>query len=156
MFSILGLIGGGLFRLLPTIFSLVQDILDKRHELAMTQLQISSAENIAKLRASMFSQEIDLKAHEQLYQTLSVPITGNKVVDLLNAIVRPSVVYTLLALYVAAKVICWWLYIHASSTFVGVPMFILSDSLFNSFDETMLSSIISFYFLGRVLDNKSN
>lgn len=149
--TILSLLGGGLARLLPEVFSLWKDYGDKKHELAMLQLQLDASEKLNLLKANLMESQLDVQAHQQLYSSLSIPTTGNKIVDFLNAIVRPSVVYVLLLLYTLYKLLSWAIIVHNPALTLS-PWFIVSGSLFNDFDEMLLGSAISFFFVGRSFD----
>lgn len=150
LMTLLSLLGGGLARLVPEIFGLWKDYSDKKHELAMLQLQLDASEKLNLLKANLMESQFDVQAHQQLYNSLSTPITGNRIVDFLNAIVRPSVVTALMAIYISYKLLAWYVALHTN--LAGIPWFVVASTLYSDYDEMLLSSIISFYFIGRTLD----
>lgn len=146
MLSLIGLLGGGIARILPEIFNIYREREDRKHEVTMYGLQAASAEKIAQANAAMRAVDVDLSAHAKLYDS-PLTKTGIRKADYLNALIRPGTVTALMALYAASKVIAW--YIVLGGEYSTMPLFILASATWNAFDEVMLSSAISYYFIGR-------
>jgi hypothetical protein len=125
--SILGTIIGYIGRLIPEIIKIIYKYLDNKKE-----------ENIAKAQITNNIQ-VDVKMPEQPQEVVRC-----KKIEIINSLVRPSTTYIILGLYVIIKI--WWYILNPTATL---------ECLWNKEDVTLLSSIISFWFLGRVLDKKS-
>lgn len=150
LLTLLSLLGGGLARILPEIFSAWKDYSDNKHELSMLQLQLDASDKLNNLKLQYAESQLDVQAHKALYESTIAPSTGNKFVDLCNSIVRPYTVFVLLTMYVVYKLVAWSVALKLIN--VDMPWFMIADRLYSEFDEMMLSSIISFYFVGRSFD----
>jgi hypothetical protein len=151
MLEIIGLIVGGIFRLIPEGLKLIQAKRDQAHELAMLDKQLA----VDKARAD---QQIDLAHVNQqgaiaqgemsaLLEVLRQPPTGLKAIDALSASVRPVLTYWwCLGLYTAAKVLLVIAAFQSSETLAALAKHVLTD-----FDRQIVGSIFGFWFLDRSL-----
>lgn len=154
--SLLTMLGGGLMRLLPEFLGLLNKRTDNAHELAMLdrQLQLDQA------RAAAHKEEVQLAADSSQVLALldaqrtalagQAQMTGVWWVDALNILVRPVTTYYMLALYGLFKVALFAVALHAGG---GVWQAVLQ--VYDQEDRALLTGILSFWFVGRVLDKKS-
>lgn len=134
---------GGLFRLAPELLKLFNRWLDDKHELEMLKQSGAIEANKYKYKVQLASVERSSDNNE-LYESvikLQTKKTGVKYIDAINSLVRPYVTYILMGLYVFIK-----LYF----IFNGVPL----NLIWTEVDMSLLSGILSFWFVGRVLDKK--
>lgn len=144
MFALVGSLIGFVGSVLPDIFKVYQDKLDKKHELALLdkQLQADASEHMYKMEA--IGVKADIAEMKALYGTYH---SGIKWVDALNATVRPVLAYSFFLLYFVIK-----LCMIVQSTDMGVP---LADSVLGVWgveDQAIFAGIISFYFGKRQMD----
>lgn len=151
--SLLSMLGGGLLRLLPELFAFLNKKTDNDHELAMMDKQME----LEKLRGAnqMAVTEVQTNA-EQMVHLLDaqaealkaqMQITGIKIVDALNFLVRPIATYYVLAMYGLAKLAKFMLMWQA-----GTGTWQAIDTLYTVDDLAILSGILGFWFVGRVFD----
>lgn len=149
-------LGGGLMRLLPEVVAFFNKKADNSHELAMLDKQAE----LEKTRSAMRQQEIatqgqaDMNVAElaALSEALKgqMQVTGNKLVDTLNFLVRPATTYFLLTLYALSKVAMFVLAVQH-----GVSGWDAIVKVYDEEDRALLSGIISFWFVGRTLDRQN-
>lgn len=136
---------GGLFRLAPELLKLFNRWLDDKHELEMLKQSGAIEANKYKYKVQLASVEKgNSDYNNSLYESiikLQTKKTGVKYIDAINSLVRPYVTYILMGLYVFIK-----LYF----IFNGVPL----NLIWTEVDMSLLSGILSFWFVGRVLDKK--
>lgn len=154
--SLLTMLGGGLMRLLPEIFALLNKRTDNAHELAMLDRQFE----LEKSRAEAHKDELQLTTDAA--QTLALldaqksalagqaQLTGTWWVDAMNILVRPLTTYYMLLLYGLAKVALFAVAVHAGGNIWQAVL-----QAYDSEDRALLTGILSFWFVGRVLDKKS-
>lgn len=154
--SLLTMLGGGLMRLLPEFLGLLNKRTDNAHELAMLdrQLQLDQA------RVAAHKEEVQLTADSSQILALldaqktalagQAQMTGVWWVDALNILVRPMTTYYMLALYGLFKIALFAVALHAGG---GVWQAVLQ--VYDQEDRALLTGILSFWFVGRVLDKKS-
>jgi hypothetical protein len=150
------MLGGGLMRLLPEFLGLLNKRTDNAHELAMLdrQLQLDQA------RVAAHKEEVQLTADSSQILALldaqktalagQAQMTGVWWVDALNILVRPMTTYYMLALYGLFKIALFAVALHAGG---GVWQAVLQ--VYDQEDRALLTGILSFWFVGRVLDKKS-
>lgn len=137
--TILGSLGGTLTRLLPEIIKFVHKYIDNKHELAM----LEKSNEIEKLKIDSKIEMIDKVPQDTFVSSVFNIESKSKKMDIVNALVRPYTTYILLTLYCAIKIIYFILNPTAALTVLWSPE-----------DMAMLSGILSFWFLGRVLDKR--
>jgi len=145
LITILGSVGGTLTRLLPELIKIVNKYIDNKHELKMLEKsnEIERIRIESKLEAfESTGTYTDPVADYMSYNVLTAPSKSKKI-DIVNALVRPYTTYILLTLYCGIKI----------AFFILNPLAGLSV-LWGPEDMAMLSGILSFWFLGRVLDKR--
>ncbi len=155
--TLLSMLGGGLMRLLPEVISFMNKKTDNKHELDMMDKQLELqrsksaddratmqvAGDIATTIALMDAQKEALKSQMQL--------TNVWWVDALNFLVRPLTTYYFLLLYGASKIAMFVTAIYGDVT--GWEAIL---KIYDPEDRAILSAILSFWFVGRVIDKKPN
>ena len=153
-FSLLtGGLGGGLLRLLPEGLNLIKQKMANGHELEMMdkQLKIQEAIGAEKLQEAQVVGAAQVETAQVAGAVETTKATGIRFLDVLNGSVRPVITYWTFALYALAKTIVVVVGFQAGSGAVAlVPI------LWTAHDSAMLSGMLSFWFLGRVLDKQRN
>jgi len=142
LITILGSLGGTLTRLLPEFIKMFNKYIDNKHEIQM----LEKSNEIDKLKLESKVQVMEaMQFQTQPYQMSAIDITDikSKKMDIINALVRPYATYILLTLYCVIKIAYFILNPGAALVVIWTPE-----------DMAMLSGILSFWFLGRVLDKK--
>lgn len=130
--------GGALLRLIPEGIKLFQASAERKHELAVMELQL-------KQQAQGHQQRLEeIRVTSEAQQTLAqiegavsvTKATGNYWVDLMNGLFRPTVSFWFFGLYAMYKTVGIW----------------NGGFAWNEQDMAMLTGILNFWFLGRVLD----
>lgn len=134
MIALLGSLFGFIGAIVPEFFKIYQDHQDKKHELAIMQLQMDSAKVNADIRHEEIGAWADSAEEETKRKTWA---TGIRWVDALNGTVRPVMIYALFSLYAWQKIIRYspdmpWL-------------------VWNEMDQALFATVISFYFGGRAM-----
>lgn len=149
--AIVGSIVGGALRIAPEILSFLDKKNERKHELALGEQQYRVAE--LQTRTQLAVKDLDLEQSQfvSAMETLKAGIeaqgksSGVKWVDAISSLVRPSVTAWIFVLYSGVKI-----------AQVKTAMALNSDvmqailSVWTSNDEAMLSSVIMFWFVGRV------
>lgn len=153
MIELLSLLGGGVLRLIPFVVDLFKQRQDAEHEYRMTQLQLE----VDKARAA---QQIDL-AHAQAAIAASAgelaawgdaikaegQRTGIGWIDALSASVRPVLTYYwTVGLYGGAKLIQVIVAVQSGTPLAGYLPILVTD-----FDQAVIGSMLSFWFVDRAL-----
>jgi len=135
---------GGIFRLAPEIMKLIGKYFDNKHEIEMLKQS-------AVIDNNRLNHQVQMETAVRSGQTnvdfdsiikLQSRKTGYKFIDMINALVRPYVTYIVLGLYAVIKL--YFLFA------VGLPI----TAIWTVEDMSLLCGILSFWFIGRVLDNK--
>ncbi|HUJ75558.1 MAG TPA: hypothetical protein VL359_11895 [bacterium] len=156
--TIAGGAGGGILRLLPEAVAMwkdyqarKQDQADKAHELEIMKLQIEAQKVAGAQRLEEIRTQGDVDTVlEQIKGAIDVTKpTGIKFIDVLNGSVRPVVTYWFFALYAVVKLAA----IYTSLAAGGDVLQALSNAWLPQ-DSATLFGILSFWFLGRVIDKR--
>jgi len=157
MLTLLSMLGGGLLRLIPFVVDFFKQRQDADHEYRMTQLQLE----IDKARAA---QQIDL-AHAQAEIAANAgemaawaeaikgqsEKTGIGWIDAISATVRPFLTYYwCVGLYGSAKVIQVIVAWQANTPLAGYLPILVTE-----FDQSVIGSMLSFWFVDRALRKMS-
>lgn len=151
MIELLSLLGGGLFRLFPSVLEFFSKKRDLEHELKLLDRQM----DLEKLRWQFKSEEIKLQSEaateaawaSALPAAQGVIRTGISWVDAVNASVRPVLTYWwCLGLYTAYKFITVFVAVES-----GADLMTVANVLVTEFDRSVIGSIIGFWFLDRAL-----
>lgn len=152
--TLLSLLGGGLMRMLPELLGLFNKRTDNAHELAMMDKQIElekakGAEDRAtiQLQGDVNSAVALLDAQKAALQS-QMQVTGSKWVDALNFLVRPLTTYYFLAFYGMVKLAMLVIACQSADAWHAILQVWSED------DKTILSGILSFWFVGRIFDKK--
>jgi hypothetical protein len=153
--SLLSLLGGGLMRALPEVFSFLNKKTDNAHELAMLdrQLQIEQQRAQYHMEEVKFQGNVDetiamLDAQREALQGQMQKL-GIWWVDALNFLVRPLTTYYFLGCYGIVK---------TATIAVALQSFDAWNAIIQCWtleDSAILSGILGFWFVGRVFDKKS-
>jgi hypothetical protein len=160
MFELIGVLGGGLFRLAPLLFDFLKRKQDNGHELSLLQLNLD-LEKQRGLNREAEIREIGAAGEqmawaqglvEALKNATPAPIVdqGSWWLNFLNGInvsVRPFLTY-------------WWcIVLHTGNklllTYIAIsektPIKELSPIIYTDFDRGVVGSIIGFWFVDRAL-----
>jgi hypothetical protein len=140
--SIWGMLIGTLIRLSPEFVKLLHKWLDNKHEKDMLVLSNAISENEYKDRYIQSTIQFD-NDYVELISKAQQKKTGILYVDIIRALVRPYATYILLALYVGMKIA--YIILNPTAPF---------NEVYTSDDIGILSGVLSFWFLGRVLEKK--
>lgn len=144
MITLLGSLLGFISATFPSILKLWQDASDKKHELAVLQLQMQMQAQGHQERLEEINTNADIAESAALYKTYT---TGIEWVDALNGSVRPVIAYCFFMLYAAVKFLSYAAIAHADA----VPFVVLHDTLWTEDDSAIFAGIISFYFGQRAM-----
>lgn len=153
MIELLSMLGGGILRLLPELFSFLKGTKDQAHEYRMTQLQLEVDKARAAQQLDVIHATHDANIDQADLQALTEALAGQGKpsgiawVDALSASVRPVLTYWwCLGLYTAYKVILiYTAFIHGTSLIEIAPV------LLSEFDRSVVGSIFAFWFVDRAL-----
>jgi len=151
MLELLSLVGGGIFRMIPSVIELISKRQDHAHELAMLdrQMQLESLKWQAKAaEITLQSEAAEAAKWAEALPAAQVTVkSGVKWIDAINASVRPALTYWwCLGLYSAYKGVTVWVAIDESA-----PLEQIATTLMTEFDRSVIGSIIGFWFLDRAL-----
>lgn len=147
-------VGGGVLRLVPEVLKLLDAKSERTHELALQDRQIE----MLKLQQAGKLQEITAQGQAQVDITQmqawveaikgQAQLTGNKIVDGLNMLVRPLTTYYIVALWGGKK---------TAEIIIAMQSSGALDALVRTWtenDQAMLTGILAFWFVGRVFDKR--
>lgn len=143
---------GGLFRLAPEAIKLFDRKSERAHELQMfkEQVDLEKTRSAGKLQeiGATNSGAIDAAAMQAFGDAIRAQAqpTGVKWVDAANALVRPSVTYILVALYVGTKASLGLIAYQADASLQQ-----LVDALWGVDDQALLAGILNYWFLDRTI-----
>lgn len=154
LMTLISMLGGGLLRMAPEVFSFLNKGKDYAHELAMMDKQIEVAKakaaddretmtvqgDITQVAAMMDAQKEALKGQMQL--------VGNPFADALNFLVRPLTTYYYLGIYGLVKFATLEVAMREADKWTAIKQCWTAD------DAAVLSGILAFWFVGRVFDKK--
>ncbi len=132
---------GFMSSLVPDLLKMWRDRQDRRHELAILQLQIEQQAQGHTQRLEEIRTEGDIAQSRTLYQTY---FTGIRWVDALNGTVRPVLAYAFFLLYFSIKLMQFSLLPEA-------PLPWAIEALWGEEDRAIFAGIIAFYFGQRAM-----
>jgi hypothetical protein len=150
--SLLGGLLGGATRLAPELFKFFDRKGERKHELLMFENQIKLDEARTANQISIIDQQAANEqfkvAVEALQESVKSQATqsGIKIIDGINALVRPTVTYIVFAMWVGVKLITLNHYTSEMELFAAVKVW------WTDADQAMMAAILNFWFLGRVFD----
>ena len=152
--TLLSLLGGGFMRLLPELIGLWNKKTDNAHELAMLDKQFQLEQTRASAKQAEIAQQGDidqtlaLLASQKEALTGQMQVTGIRIVDVLNFLVRPLTTYYFLALFGIYKAALLAVAMETKNIWQAILQVYTPD------DAAMLAGILAFWFVGRVFDKK--
>jgi succinyl-CoA synthetase beta subunit len=149
--TLLGGVFGGLLRLAPEVFKIFDKKNERAHELRMVEAEMEFAKvrgeiAMRQTEAAMTMAEMDTMAEAFKEQSQTAKNAG-WFVSAISALVRPTVTYAFLALFVAVKVAAYLIAIEQGGNWKDVL-----TSMWGSDDLAVFNMIISFWFVGRVYE----
>ena len=149
--TLLGGVFGGVLRLAPELLKIFNSKGERSHELAMLKAEMDFAKvrgeiNMRQTEASMTVAELGTMAEAFKEQTQTAAAAG-KFVSAISALVRPTVTYLFMALFVAVKIASYLIALSQGGEWKEVLV-----SLWGVDDMAVLNMILSFWFVGRVYE----
>lgn len=149
--TLFGGIIGGLFRLAPEVLKFFDRAGERKHELALFENQIRLIElrgkiEMAKTEAEMTMAEMDAIGMATTEQGQTARAAGRWVAAI-SALVRPTVTYAFVIAYFTVKVASYLLALEQNGDWKAVLI-----TMWNKDDMAMLMLILTFWFVGRVME----
>lgn len=149
--SLLGGLFGGLFRLAPEVFKLLDAKDARKHELAMMNAEIELAKSKAahEMRQTEAQMSVaELAAMTEAIKEQSATATSSyRWVSAISALVRPSITYWLVAIYSIVKGATFQIALEQGGDWKTVLI-----GLWGPDDMALLNLVITFWFVGRVFE----
>lgn len=144
---------GGLLRLAPEFLKGLDRKNERKHELAMMEIEVRIAEKrmeheMRKVDAAMTMAEMDAISAAVKEQGQTARAAG-KFVAAVSALVRPIVTYWFVMMYSAVKVVGMVMAVQAGGDWKEVLV-----ASWTADDMAMLVMVLSFWFVGRVYDRQ--
>tara|TARA_R110001632_G_scaffold171661_1_gene290821 strand:- start:410 stop:838 length:429 start_codon:yes stop_codon:yes gene_type:complete len=137
MITLLGSLLGFGTSIFPSILAFFQDSKDKKHELAMqaklAELNIQEAEVSGELANLALELKADIASTKAAHQPMN--LIGVSWVDALRGSVRPVITYWFMGLYSYSKYVTY----------------VQGSEMWTSWDQTLLATVISFWFGERLM-----
>jgi hypothetical protein len=153
--TLLGGVFGGLLRLAPEALKLWDRKAEREHELKMTSLEHDFAKTQSETMLRLGHQQVQVREFEAIAQASEeqskTSVAAGPLIAGINALVRPITTYLFLAAYFWVKVALW-----SMAAASGTDWQTIVVNLWSKDDVTILFMIISFWFVGRVYERKSN
>jgi len=145
MISLLGSLLGFGTSFLPKVFEFFQDKSDKKHELAVMEVQIRQQKELATQKLEAVNVDADIREIESLHKSMQP--TGVKFIDGLRGSVRPVITYAFFGLFVFVEVSA-----YLALTAQGVSALDAADATFDQDTRALFAAVISFWFGGRAIN----
>jgi hypothetical protein len=149
--TLLGGVFGGLLRLAPEVFKLIDRKAERAHELSLLQAEMAFAQvkgEIAMRQADVQLQTAELDAMGAAIREQSATAqAAGSFVAAISALVRPTVTYLFLALYAGVKLASYLIAIEQGGNWQQVLV-----SMWGKDDLAVFNMILSFWFVGRVYE----
>ena len=137
MMTLLATLLGFISSTFPDLLKLWKDGADRKHGLAILQMQLEQQRQSHVNRLEEIQIAADSVEAKALYKTYSI---GIKWVDALNGTVRPVLAYSFFILYAVVK------YAQVSMLLGYTPVVEAMTLIWHEEDQTIFAGIISFYF----------
>ena len=149
--TLFGGIIGGLFRLAPEVLKFFDRAGERKHELALLENQMRLIElrgkiDMAKTEAEMVMAETDAISIAIDEQGKTARAAGRWVAAV-SALVRPTVTYAFVIVYFLVKFAAYLLALEQNGEWKSVLV-----TMWNKDDMAMLMLILTFWFVGRVME----
>ncbi len=154
MWTILSGIFGGLLRLAPEIFKMINAKSERAHELAMQKVaydfQVLKGQQEKDIIYEKGAAEYNTGALDALKAAIDAQAkpSGIKWIDGLNSLVRPMITIQWVILLYPAVIVSGFLLAVQS----GIPPMEALVKSFGPEEKALVSFIVDFWFVGRVLD----
>jgi len=158
MWTILSGIFGGILRLAPEVFKMINTKGERAHELAMQKVaydfQVLKGQQEKDIIIEKGAADYNLKAVDALSAAIAAQAkpSGVKWIDGFSALMRPLITFQwIICLYPSVIIASFILMYLASDRSVAA----IADAIVKSFgveEKSVVSFIIDFWFVGRVLD----
>ena len=145
MLSLLGSLLGFGSSFLPKVMDYFQDKQDKKHELAIMEVQIRQQKELAVQKLEMVNVEADIREVEALQK--SVQNTGVKWIDGLRGSVRPVITYAFFGLFLFVEVSA-----YLALTASGISSLDAVQLTWDDQTQALFAAVISFWFGGRAIN----
>jgi|TARA_Y100001963_G_scaffold23523_1_gene31239 hypothetical protein len=144
MLSLLGSLMGFGTSFLPKVMDFFQDKQDKKHELAVMEVQIRQQKELASQKLEAINVEADIREIESLHKSMQP--TGVKWIDGLRGSVRPVITYAFFGLFIFVEVSA-----YLSLTAAGVSGLDAVNAVWDEETKALFAAVISFWFGGRAI-----
>ena len=144
MLSLMGSLLGFGTSFLPKVMDFFQDKQDKKHELAVMEVQIRQQKELASQKLEAINVEADIREIEALQK--SIQPSGVKWIDGLRGSVRPVITYSFFLLFVFVEVSA-----YLSLTASGVSGLDAAGAIWDEDTKALFAAVISFWFGGRAI-----
>jgi hypothetical protein len=148
MLSLLGSLLGFGTSFLPKIIDLWQDRSDKKHELAVMEVQIRQQIELADQKLEAVNVDADIREIEALQKSMQP--TGVSWVDAYRASVRPTITYCFFGVFCFVEISA-----YLSLTAMGISGLDAAQLTFDENTFALFSCVISFWFGGRAISRLS-
>ena len=151
--AILGGLGGAVARLVPEVLKFMDRKSERKHELALgtQQFELAKLQGDNKLRGEQIQADsaqmlAGLTAIKAAYENMK---SGVPWIDGLNQLVRPWITFIVFHTWLFIKIAAYMTMVNG-----GIEWHVAAQAMWTTADETLLSGIGTFYFLGRVFEKK--
>ena len=144
MLSLLGSVLGFGTSFLPKVIDFFQDKSDKKHELAVMEVQIRQQKELADQKLEAINVDADIREIESLHKSMQP--TGVKFIDGLRGSVRPVITYAFFGLFVFVEVSA-----YIGLTAQGVSALDAANATFDEDIKALFAAVLSFWFGGRAI-----
>ena len=144
MLSLLGSLLGFGTSFLPKVMDFFQDKHDKKHELAVMEVQIRQQKELAAQKLEAINVEADIREIESLHKSMQP--TGVKWIDGLRGSVRPVITYSFFGLFIFVEVSA-----YLSLTAAGVSGLDAVNAVWDEETKALFAAVIAFWFGGRAI-----
>ena len=144
MLSLLGSLLGFGTSFLPKVMDYFQDRSDKKHELAVMEVQIRQQKELAIQKLEMVNVEADIREIEALQKSMQP--TGVKWIDGLRGSVRPVITYSFFGLFIFVEVSA-----YLSLTASGISGLDAVNAVWDKDTKALFAAVIAFWFGGRAI-----
>ena len=145
MLSLLGSVLGFGTSFLPNVMDFFQDKQDKKHELAIMEVQIRQQKEVAVQQLEMVNVEADIREIEAIQK--SVKNTDVKWIDGLRGSVRPVITYCFFGLFIFVEISA-----YVSLTASGISSLQAVQLVWDDEIMALFAAVLSFWFGGRAIN----
>tara|TARA_R100001443_G_scaffold6620_1_gene15514 strand:- start:584 stop:1033 length:450 start_codon:yes stop_codon:yes gene_type:complete len=145
MLSLLGSLLGFGTSFLPKVMDYFQDKSDKKHELAVMEVQIKQQKELAIQKLEMVNVEADIREVEALQKSMQP--TGVKWVDGLRGSVRPVITYAFFLLFCFVEISA-----YLALTSQGISGLDALNAVWDEDTKALFAAVIAFWFGGRAIN----